>query len=235
MRNVINSLFAVQLQYNQNYSYDCRPSNFSLWSPYGIGQTIIFSSCGFFFLSFFLLFSSPISQRSEIGCLPYFRTWCGPSVNLECRFDMWCARLAGNAGHKKSPSGQHRTTLSGYIFPTKAHIDNRKKSVKQQYLPHMNHNMVNFGPLAAEFGSRLGSVTARYSSSGRQPNFAALNRGRHLCSAGRPSRWVLAHILVCYGSPVISHKRCNLSRSTHARPWSSRTTRPSARDPSDSE
>jgi len=23
-----------------------------------------------------------------------------------------------------------------------------------------------------------------------------LNRGRHLCSAGRPSRWALAHILV---------------------------------------
>jgi len=34
------------------------------------------------------------------------------------------------------------------------------------------------------------------SSSERQPNFAALNRGRHLCSAGRPSCWALAHILV---------------------------------------
>ena len=32
------------------------------------------------------------------------------------------------------------------------------------------------------------------SSSGRQPNFAAWNRGRHLYSAGRPSRWALAHI-----------------------------------------
>jgi len=29
---------------------------------------------------------------------------------------------------------------------------------------------------------------------GNQPNFAALNRGRHLYSAGRPSRWALAHI-----------------------------------------
>ena len=69
--------------------------------------------------------------------------------------------------------------------------------------------MVNFGLLAAEilFGSlghpsyfqrlpRLGSVTARQSSSERQSNFAALNKGRHLCSAGRPSRWALAHILV---------------------------------------
>ena len=31
---------------------------------------------------------------------------------------------------------------------------------------------------------------------GRQPDFAALNRGRHLCLAGRPSRGALAHILV---------------------------------------
>ena len=35
--------------------------------------------------------------------------------------------------------------------------------------------------------SRLGSVTARHSISGRQPNSASLNRGRHLYSAGWPS------------------------------------------------
>jgi len=104
---------------------------------------------------------------------------------------MCCTPLAENTGRKRSPSAQHRTTLSGYIFVTKA------------------HNMVNFGPLTAEIGSgvvghpsefqrvsHLGSVTARHSSSGRQPNFAALNRGRHLYSTGRPSRWALAHILV---------------------------------------
>ena len=34
------------------------------------------------------------------------------------------------------------------------------------------------------------------STSGRQPKFGSLNRGRHLCSAGRPSGWALAHILV---------------------------------------
>ena len=44
--------------------------------------------------------------------------------------------------------------------------------------------------------SPIGSVTAWQSSSGRQPNFAALNRGRQLYSAGRPSRWALAHILL---------------------------------------
>ena len=74
------------------------------------------------------------------------------------------------------------------------------------------HNMVNFGPLTAEINSGVWSTpaissgfaswqrygTARHSSSGRQPNFAALNRGRHLYSAGRPSRWALAHILVYF-------------------------------------
>ena len=42
----------------------------------------------------------------------------------------------------------------------------------------------------------IGSVTARQSSSGREPNFATLSIGRHLYSAGRPSRWALAHTLV---------------------------------------
>ena len=58
--------------------------------------------------------------------------------------------------------------------------------------------------------SRLGSVTARHSSIGRQPNFAALNRGRHLYSAGRPSRWALVHISSsCCCDGVMSRERDN--------------------------
>jgi len=38
---------------------------------------------------------------------------------------------------QKSPSAHHRTNLSGYIFPTKARINNREKLVKQQYLLYM--------------------------------------------------------------------------------------------------
>ena len=40
----------------------------------------------------------------------------------------------------------------------------------------------------------IGGVTARHSSSGRQPN-AAFSRGRHLYPAGWPSRWASAHIV----------------------------------------
>jgi len=78
-----------------------------------------------------------------------------------------------------------------------------------------SYNIVNFGPLTAEIGSgvwctlqistsfaswqRYCRPSLRLYSSGRQPNFGALNRWRHLYSAGQPSRWALAHILVYPG------------------------------------
>ena len=88
-----------------------------------------------------------------------------------------------------------------------------KKIVKRRYLLHMFlviwwKRPTNGWDLLASLGQtckfqqlvRLGSVTARHSSSGRQPNFVVLNRGRHLYLAGRPSRWALAHILFSYKS-----------------------------------
>jgi len=69
------------------------------WSPYVIGQTnyilVLLSSIYLFFLA--------LSQRPQVGCLPYFDTWCGPGANLECRSEMCCTRLAANAGPKQSP------------------------------------------------------------------------------------------------------------------------------------
>jgi len=110
---------------------------------------------------------------------------------------------------QKAPFGHRRTNFSCYIFETKARIDNRKKLVKQQYVLQMTPRCGELRPTRGwdrsgslghhyEFQrlSRLDRVTARQSSSERQPNSAALNRWHHLCSAGRPSRWALAHILV---------------------------------------
>jgi len=66
--------------------------------------------------------------------------------------------------------------------------------------------MVNFGPLAAEIGLPVWGTPANFNGfrvlaallHGSQvvsvSHTAALNRGRHLCLAGRPSRWALAHI-----------------------------------------
>jgi len=89
---------------------------------------------------------------------------------------------------KNSTSGYHCTTLSGYyLHNERTYQQSEKKLVKQQYLPHMS---LQYGEL------RHSSVTAQHSSSGRQRNFAALNRERHLHSAGWPSRWALTNILV---------------------------------------
>ena len=54
---------------------------------------------------------------------------------------------------QKSPSMHHRTTLSGYIFATKARVDNRKKNLLSSNMSSTcPHNMVNFGLLAADIG-----------------------------------------------------------------------------------
>ena len=108
---------------------------------------------------------------------------------------------------QKSPSGHHRTTLSGYMFATEARIDSRKKNLLSSNISSTClHNIVNFGPLAADIvslvwgtpgnfnGFRVLAVLLHGSLVVGVSQTAALNRGRHLHSAGRPSRWALAHI-----------------------------------------
>jgi len=70
------------------------------------------------------------------------------------------------------------------------------------------HNMVNFGLLTAEIHWRVWGTPANFNGFRvlaallhgtlvvGVSQTAALNRGRHLYLAGRPSRWALAHILV---------------------------------------
>ena len=70
------------------------------------------------------------------------------------------------------------------------------------------HNMVNFGPLAAEIVSVVWGTPGNFNGFRVLAALlhgtlvvgisqtAALNRGRHLYSAVRPSHWALAHILV---------------------------------------
>ena len=65
---------------------------------------------------FFLLFFLANSQRSEIGCLPYFYTWCYIGADVECMSEMCCTQLAKNTGRKNYASAHHCTTLLGYIF-----------------------------------------------------------------------------------------------------------------------
>ena len=85
-----------------------------LWSPYGIGQTIIFSSRDFFYLLSSFFFSSPnlSGRRLDIYHTSYFYTWCGLSANLECRSEMSCTWLAENTGCKNDSKNRHLGTIA---------------------------------------------------------------------------------------------------------------------------
>ena len=110
----------------------------------------------------------------------------------------------------RTPKNRHFGTITQLCRAISLQLfDNRKKNLLNIDTSSIcPHHMVNFGLLTPEMcwqvwgtpaNSRLGSVTARHSSSGLQLNFAALNRGRHLYSAGRPSRWALAYISSWFG------------------------------------
>ena len=119
---------------------------------------------------------------------------------------------------QKSRQNRHLGTIAHLCRAESSqlrHVSTIGKNVIQQYLLHMSSQYGEHRPISGwdRFGSlshpsefqrlsRLCSVTARHSGSGRQPNFAALNRGRHLYSAGRPSRWALAHILVLFAYEI---------------------------------
>jgi len=128
---------------------------------------------------------------------------------------------------QKMPKIRHLDTIAHLcraISSQLRHISTIGKNLLNSNVsPTRSDNIVNFGELRPTTGwdplaslgypgkfqrvSRLGSVTERHSASGRQPNFAALNRGRHLYSAGRPSRWALAHILVTDKLPLRPGRR----------------------------
>ena len=176
----------------------------SLWSPYGIGQTIIFCpvvSSSFIFLSSFF---PRLISTSQIGCLPYFHTWCGLSANLRCRPETCCTRLTGNTGSKrrqKSPSRHHRTILSGYIFATKARIDNR---FKHNYVLHQ---------MSRQYGElRPTSGWDRFTTLGTPVNFngfrvlAALLHGSQVAGVSQTlRRWTDGATYVRQGDHHVGH------------------------------
>jgi len=120
----------------------------------------------------------------------------------------------------------------------------KKKLVKQQYLLHMSPQygelwhtsgwdcFVSLGhPCKFQRVSRLCSITARHSSIGRQPNFAALNKG--LYSARQPSRrhqptfLVLFHFMMESCVNIHTHSQSQLHTHNQCTGFVAMTTAPS--------
>jgi len=84
-------------------------------------------------------FSSPIISRRRLDV--YHTSTHGVALVriLDAGLKIQDAKIPQNW-----PSVHHRTALSGYIFATKARIDNRKNLLNSN-LPTCPYNMVNFG------------------------------------------------------------------------------------------
>ena len=115
---------------------------------------------------------------------------------------MCCTRLAGNTGRKNDAKNSHLRTIAQLCRAISSQIRHistiGKNLLRSNISPICPYNMVNFGPLAADIVSLVWGTTANYGvcilAALLHSQTAALNRGCHLYSAGRPSRWALAHI-----------------------------------------
>jgi len=116
--------------------------------------------------SIFHLFFLAYSQPSQIGCLPYFHTWCDLSANSGRRSETCCTQLAENTGCKKSPKIRHLRTITQLcpaISSQLRHVSTiRKNLLNRNNSPTCPYNMVNFSPLAAEIGSLVWGTPAMY-------------------------------------------------------------------------
>jgi len=166
-------------------------------------RTLYFLPCGFFLSSIFFFYSSPnlSSRRLDV----YHTSTHSVALVRISNAGLKCAargslEIQDAKMMQKSPSAHHRTSLSGYISATKAHIDNRKKNLLSSNIsPTCSYNMVNFRPLVAEIVSLVWGTPGNFNglcvlAALLHSQTAALSRGHHLYSAGRPSRWALAHI-----------------------------------------
>ena len=92
-------------------------------------------------------------------------------MNLECRSDMCCMRLAANTGRKKVAKNRHLGTIAQLCRAISLQI-RRVSTIGKKNLLSSNisstcpHNMVNFGPLAAEIVSLVWGTPANFNGFG---------------------------------------------------------------------
>jgi len=131
-----------------------------LWSPYVIGQTIIFLPCCFFLSIFFFprLITAAVDWMSTILI---HMAW--PIANLECRSETCCSRLAANTGRKKVAKKLNWGTIAQFrraISSQLRHVSTIEKNLLSSNTSSTSH--ANFGPLAAEIRSLVWGTPANF-------------------------------------------------------------------------
>ena len=117
---------------------------------------------------FYLLFSFlAYSQPSQIGCLPYFHTWCGPSANLECTSENVLRVTRWKYRTQKLAKSRHLGTIAQFCLAISSQLRHvstirKQKLLNSNVFPTWLHNMVNFGLLAAEICWRFCGTPANF-------------------------------------------------------------------------
>jgi len=163
-----------------------------LWLPCIADADIIFLPCGFYLSCF----SSP----NFSGCrLDVYHT-STHDVALVQISDACLKCAARSSLEIQDTKNRHLSTITQIYRAVSLqlrHVSTTgKKLVKQQFVLHISPQYGELGPLMADISSGVWGTPANLVV-GISQTFQH-NRGRHLYSAGRPSRWTLAHILVCY-------------------------------------
>jgi len=120
--------------------------------------TVYFHRVVSFYLSIFFFSSPHLSGRT----LDVYHTSTHGVALVWIRMQVWNVLHAARWKYRmqKSPSG---TTSLGYIFASKARIDNRKKRLLSSNISsRCFQNMVNFGPLTAEISSGVWGTPANF-------------------------------------------------------------------------
>ena len=129
------------------------------------------SRCGHYIFAPWFLLSSSFFPRliSAVGhwMSTILHTWCGLSANLGCRSETCCTRLTENTGHKKLPKIRRLSTIvqlcRAIMSPQLRHISTVGKNfLSSNISSRCPHNMVNFGPLAAEIGPVVWGTPANF-------------------------------------------------------------------------
>ena len=137
-----------------------------LWSPYVIGQTIIFSCCGLFFLSIYLFFSSPnLSRRTLDVC--HTSTHGVALVRISDAGLKPAARGSLKTQDAKKSSkiaicAPSRNFVGPYLRNYGTYRQSEKNLLSSNTSSTCPDNMVNFGPLTAEIGSGVWSTPTNF-------------------------------------------------------------------------
>jgi len=133
--------------------------------------------------------------------------WCGLSANLRCRSEPCCTLLAENTGRKKLAKNRHLRTIAQLcraISSQLRHVSRIGKNLLSSIMSSTcRHNMVNFGPLAAEIGLPVCGTPANFNCF---RILAALLHGSQVVSVSQTLRcWTEGATYVRQGDHHVGH------------------------------